>query len=529
MKTVPFPKQNPLIDGIEETITCEKCGHKIALTKLLQHKIIEEARKLYAEEAKKKISAVENEWKQKVDMARTQGHTQAKTELEGQYSVRIAHFQKQAEEAQARVRESEMRELEVLDLQNKLEDEKRSIPLQVERMKAEQREQIRISLENEIREQILLDNQDVQTRLNDERTRVESMEIEFLRKQRELEQQKALVEQQIALAVERHVADQEKTIRESAVEGLQQEFLMKLREKDEQMTQLNQKITELQRKALQGSQQLQGETQDVALQDLLSLHFPSDTLTPTPNGTRGADILQTVFLQSGRPCGKILYESKRTKEFHDNWIKKASEDRTAARADIVVIVSATLPKGSTRISMADDVFVCDLPSVIGLAITLRVYLKQLSQAKIAMTGMSQKSDRAYNYILANGHQHLKNIVETAIKAVEGVQKDKRWLDRRMGDRIQEIEEIIEHAARLYGDLQGITGNSLPQIETLQLPEPENETQENEHSVNEAEVHELTDSVESEPPQDYWEEGSNCNESEPDDFDFDDDSEDGPPF
>jgi hypothetical protein len=419
------------------------------------------------EEAKRSIAAAEEDWKKKVDEAQIE----ARTNLQREHDQQFSRYEKQIQELGTKLQTAEERELQLLDMQKQIETEKHSLTLKVERTLADERTQIRSSAEAETRELILLEQAAEREKFKVERSRVEALEKEALRKQREVQETQASLAEQVQLTVERRLSEEANLIRETAISHLQQDFQLKLAEKDQQISLMNTTIADLQRKGLQGSQQIQGEVQDLALQDLLELHFSSDNLEQTPTGVRGADLLQTVILQSGKRCGSILWESKRTKHFNEEWVEKAKQDKIDAKADLVVIVSSTLPKDATRISTSDGVFVCDLDSAICLAVVLRVYLKHLAQTRTAIAGMSDKADRAYNYIVEKGSEHLKNIANRATLSIEGVQKEKRWHDKRFAERMIEIEEIIENAAQFYGELQFLTGNSLPMIEQFEIPEP----------------------------------------------------------
>ncbi|NJM94281.1 MAG: DUF2130 domain-containing protein [Cytophagales bacterium] len=111
----------------------------------------------------------------------------------------------------------------------------------------------------------------------------------------------------------------------------------------------NKKLAEeMKRKAEQGSMQLQGEVQEMALEELLMRSYPFDRVEEVPKGVNGADVIQTVISASQAVCGRIVYESKRTKAFAQEWIEKLKQDQITCRADLAVIVTETLPRDMDR-------------------------------------------------------------------------------------------------------------------------------------------------------------------------------------
>lgn len=280
-------------------------------------------------------------------------------------------------------------------------------------------------------------------------------ELSCFRKERELLARETRFDQEVQLRLEQLIAEREQTIREESVATVQELFQAKLREKDEHIGQINRSIAELQRKGLQASQQIQGEAQEQALEDLLASRFPVDTFAATHTGTRGADLLQTVTLSNGQQGGSILYESKRTKQFNENWIGKIKEAQLKIGASFAVIVTSSLPPDAQRISVIRDVLVCDLPSVVGLAIVLRLFLIHYSETTAALQGRSGKIERIYNFLVTRGFEHFRSIIDDSVIMQQEIEKDRRIYERNAKERINRLQKIIESIISLYDEMQGI--------------------------------------------------------------------------
>jgi hypothetical protein len=247
-------------------------------------------------------------------------------------------------------------------------------------------------------------------------------------------------------------------------------------EKDEQLSSLKRTIEELKRKAEQGSQQNQGEAAEVELEELLRSSFPLDAIEPVSKGARGADIVQHVQTPTGTQCGTIVWESKNAKNWSDQWIAKLKEDQRAQKAAISVLVTAALPPGIRRFGQLDGVWVCDTPSVTGLAMALRIQLIQVASAKVAADGMTTKTEQLYHYLSGTDfRQRVEAIAEAFTSMKEDLSRERAAMERVWAKRERQIGQVVLNVAGLYGDVQGIIGASLPGIAQLQLPGTDDES------------------------------------------------------
>jgi hypothetical protein len=243
-----------------------------------------------------------------------------------------------------------------------------------------------------------------------------------------------------------------------------------LAEKEEQIASMQRQVEELKRKAEQGSQQLQGEVQELALEATLRAKFPRDVIEPVPKGEFGGDILQRVIGPLNQHCGAILWESKRTKNWTDTWLAKLREDLRKAKADIALIISNTLPKGVHAFDHIDGVWVTEPRCAIPVALVLRQSLIEIAAVRLAGEGQHTKMEIMYQYLTGpRFRQRLEAIVEKFSDMQEDLDKERKAMTRLSAKREEQIRGVIEATAGMYGDLQGIAGKALKEIDGIALP------------------------------------------------------------
>ena len=289
-------------------------------------------------------------------------------------------------------------------------------------------------------------------------------QAELIRKQREVEEQK----REIELTVEKRVSAAVGEMRSKARQEVESELKLKVTEKDQVIESMKRQIEELRRKAEQGSQQLQGEVQELELESLLGSAFVFDTITRVPKGEFGGDVLHRVVMnQTGAVCGTILWESKRTKTWSDGWLAKLRQDQRAAKADIAVIVSQALPKGVKQFELIDGVYVVSPQCVRPVAEMLRGLLVEVAGVRLAAEGRETKAAVVYQYLTgARFKQHMQAIVEAFTTMQEDLGAEKKVMMKQWAKREMQIERVIGSTAGLYGDLQGIVGAKMSPADAL---------------------------------------------------------------
>jgi hypothetical protein len=287
---------------------------------------------------------------------------------------------------------------------------------------------------------------------------------ELIRKQRELDDAK----REIELTIERRVAESLASVRDKATRVAEDGLKLKVAERDQTIATLQRQIDELKRKAEQGSPQLRGEVLELALEDMLRAKFPLDSIEPVPKGEHGGDVLQRILNSGGIRCGTILWESKRTRQWNKDWLAKLRDDQRAAKADVCVIVTQVLPKDIETFDFVDGVWVTGTSAILPLALALRHSLLELAATRQANVGQRGKMELMYDYLVGSGfRQRVLAMVEAFTALHEDLQKEKRVITKQWAKREAQIERVMTATVGMYGDLQGIAGKSLPEIDALE--------------------------------------------------------------
>ena len=209
--------------------------------------------------------------------------------------------------------------------------------------------------------------------------------------------------------------------------------------------------------------------QELELESLLSARFPRDTIEPVPKGEHGGDVLHRVVGPLGQVCGTILWESKRTKNWSDGWLGKLREDQRAAKAEIAIIISQVLPKDVESFDWIDHVWVAHPRVAMPVAATLRQSLVDLAMARQAAEGQQTKMEMVYQYLTGPRFRHrVQAIVEAFSSMQEDLDREKKAITKQWAKREEQIDRVMQATVGMHGDLQGIAGKSLQEIEGLEL-------------------------------------------------------------
>ncbi len=411
----------------EPTIICPQCKTEIKLTESLAAPLIESTRQEYEQRLAKKDTDV------------------AKREA----TLR--------EREQALVREKQAIDDQVAE---KLRQERATIA-------AEEAKKAKLALTTDLEEktQTIADLEEVLKQRDEKLAEAQKAQAELIRKQRELDDAR----REIDLTVEKRVQEGLDATREQARREAEESLKLKVLEKEQTISSMQKQIEELKRKAEQGSQQLQGEVQELELEALLTAKFPTDTIVPVPKGEFGGDVLQTVIGPLGQACGTILWESKRTKNWSDGWLPKLRDDQRAAKAEIAVIVSQALPKQVETFDLVDGVWVAHPRATLPVALSLRHTLIEVTLARQASEGQQTKMEMVYQYLTGpRFRQRVQAIAEAFSSMQEDLDKEKRAIMKQWAKREEQIDRVIQATVGMYGDLQGIAGKTLQEIEGLSL-------------------------------------------------------------
>lgn len=341
--------------------------------------------------------------------------------------------------------------------------------LQQERLKiaAEEQKKAKLAIGNDLDQKAKEINtlQEVLKERDIKLAEAQKAQAELIRKQRELDDAK----RELDLTIEKRVQADLGSEREKAKKEAEEELKFKVMEKDQTITAMQKQIEDLKRRAEQGSQQLQGEVQELELEALLTAKFPRDTIQPVPKGEFGGDVLQRVVGPLNQICGTILWESKRTKNWSDGWLAKLREDQRAAKAEVAVIISQALPKEIDTFGFVDGIWVADPKVALPVALSLRQTLIEVASARQASEGQQTKMEMVYGYLTGpRFRQRVQAIVEAFSSMRKDLDIEKKAITRQWAKREEQIDRVMQATVGMYGDLQGIAGRTLQEIEGLEF-------------------------------------------------------------
>jgi hypothetical protein len=411
----------------EPTVVCPECKNEIKLTESLAAPLLESVRRDYEQRISQKDADISK--REKLLNERTETLEKAKQTLDQQ-------------------------------LEQKLQ-------LERIRIAAEEAKKAKLSfgddLDQKANEISIL--QDILKQRDAKLAEAQKAQADLIRKQRELDDAK----RELDLTIEKKVQADLGAEREKAKKEAEEELKLKVMEKDQTITAMQKQIEDLKRRAEQGSQQLQGEVQEMELESLLAAKFPRDTILPVAKGEFGGDVLQRVIGPLNQVCGTILWECKRTKNWSDGWLSKLREDQRAAKAEIAVIISQALPKEVETFGFVDGVWIADPKVTLPVAMSLRQTLIEVACVRQASEGQQTKMEMVYGYLTGpRFRQRVQAIVEAFSSMREDLDREKKAITRQWAKREEQIDRVMQATVGMYGDLQGIAGKTLQEIEGLEF-------------------------------------------------------------
>lgn len=406
---------------MNEKIQCPNCGHKFDIEEALSDKLKAHLEKEYEQRLNKEVKKINSE-KQKLQVERDN------LELEKEKHDEILK-----------------KELNKLFMKEKRKLEKNIGEEYEEKLNA-------LEEENRIKKA--------------ENKKLKQKEIELLRKEQEISE----LEEELRLTLEKEMLEKQKKIEENARAKERENFEL---EKIKLLKQIedNKKLAEeMKRKAEQGSMQLQGEVQELAIEELLERSYPYDKIEEVPKGIKGADCIQTVVNSVQQECGKIVYESKRTKNFSNGWIDKLKQDQLKCKADIAVLVTQTMPNDIERFGEKNGIWICGFQELNSLSFVLREMLIKTHAVKTVQVNKGDKMELLYNYLTSSEFvQNIKRIVENYDAMLEQLNSEKKAMHKIWATREKQIWVVQENISALFGSIKGIAGNELATGKVLELP------------------------------------------------------------
>lgn len=414
----------------ESKITCPKCGNEIDVQDVLSHQLEEDIRKTYnAKLAEEKLKYE----------AQTKALESAKAEFEEKKKKENDLFQERFDK---KIREE--KELLLPILKRKLETEKA--------------DEFKL-LQTELNEQA-----EKLKELNLSKAEIEKLkrEKDGLRETIEAESQKILTQK---------LQEEKEKIRKVEQDKNEMAILELKKQLDDQK-----KLTEeMKRKQEQGSMQLQGEVQELAIEEWLANNYPLDTIDEIKKGARGGDCIQTVHTRNRQNCGTIYYESKRTKDFQPSWIEKFKADIRDKGADIGVIVTEAMPSDMERMGLKDGIWICTYDEFKSLSLALRETILLVSNVVSSQENKGDKMHLLYDYLTSKTFtMQVEAIVDGFTQMKIDLDSEKRAMQRIWKQREKQIEKVVMNTVDMYGSMRGIAGSAIPEVKALELPEFEPE-------------------------------------------------------
>ncbi len=388
---------------------------------------------------------------------------QLEDEIKQKYQVQLNQEKKKQEEREAALAAQQRQFEEKKKRENELFQQR--LDRELKRQKEESETTIRKKIAEEQEDQFkamqkeLTQKSEQIRELNRTKAEVEQLKREKaeLREVAEAEAQKRLNEQ---------ILNEKEKIRKSEEERNELRF----RELQKQLEDQKKLTEEMKRKQEQGSMQMQGEVQELAIEEWLETKFPLDSVEEIKKGARGGDCIQVVNTRTRQNCGKIYYESKRTKDFQPSWIEKFKADMRDKGADIGVLVTEAMPSDMERMGIRDGVWVCSYEEFKGLCAVLRESVIQLSAAVSSQENRGDKMHMLYDFLTSNNFRmQIEAIVEGFSQMQSDLESEKRSMQRIWKQREKQIEKVITNTVDMYGSIKGIAGSAIQSVKALELP------------------------------------------------------------
>ncbi|MFB2119938.1 DUF2130 domain-containing protein [Parapedobacter sp. 2B3] len=389
---------------------------------------------------------------------------QLETEIKQKYQSQLAAERQRYEQEQAKLALAQEAFEQKKKQENELFQQRLDTKLREERKALEDR--LKTKLADEQAEQFNA----LQQELNDKSEQLKELnraKADIERLKREKDELKEAVE----LDLQRKMNEQLQTERERIKKLEEDKNELKLRELQKQLDDQKKLTEEMKRKQEQGSMQLQGEVQELAIEEWLAMQFPLDSIEEVKKGARGGDCIQVVNTHNRVDCGKIYYESKRTKDFQPSWIEKFKADMREKGADVGVLVTDAMPAGFERMGIKDGVWICSYEEFKGLCGVLRETVIQIGLAVASQENKGDKMHMLYDFLTSNTFRmQVEAIVEGFSSMRNELEREKRAMQRIWKEREKQIDKVVANTIDMYGSIRGIAGSAIQPVKALELPE-----------------------------------------------------------
>lgn len=410
-------------------IKCPNCGHQFDAEEVIAADLEQRLQQQYQQKLQQSLDKVEAE-------------------------------KKQLQEAQQRFDETRKNANEIFA--QKLQQEK-------QKLEADLQEQLRKSISADFENQLKMletNNKDNEEKLREARKK----ELEFLQKEQALKNKEAEMEITLQKKIQQERETIGEQIRKQEIEKSQvkeAEIQLKLKEAYLQIEEQKKLTEEMRRRAEQGSMQRQGEAQELLLEEILKEHFPFDAIEEVGKGVEGADCIQVVRNHTGTECGKIIYESKRTKTWSHSWVDKLKTDMRNKGADVAILVTQVFPKDMQRFGDKDGIWICSFTEVASLAHVLRKGIMEINAAIKSQENKGDKMQMLYDYLTGNEFRgQMEAIVEGFMSMKNSISRERIQMEKLWKEREKQLEKVLLSTSGMYGAVKGIAGASVADIPLL---------------------------------------------------------------
>lgn len=416
-----------------EIISCPNCGHEIDVNELLSKQITNELEKEFREKV--------NEEKNKYEAQR----------------------EKLAKEKSAFEKDKKKQD-EVIDakVNDKLKQQEKQLASKLRKQITNEQKGAIQELQNELEEK------------SNQLGEFNKLKSKLARTEREKDELKDTLEAE----AEKKITEEVKKAKQGIRKQVEDELELKLADKETVIQELRKNLTEAKRKAEQGSMQLQGEVQELAIEEWLMESFPLDSIEEIKKGARGGDCLQIVNTRSRQNCGTIYYESKRTKAFQPQWVEKFKNDMRTKAANVGVIVTEAMPSNMERMGLLEGVWICTYEEFKSLCVALREGIISVNKAIVTQENKGDKMGMLYDFLTSNEFRlQIEAIVEGFTQMKIDLESEKRSMNSIWKKREKQIEKVILNTGDMYGSIKGIAGKSIQSVPMLELPSGDDDSDE----------------------------------------------------
>ena len=480
----------------DNTVKCPQCGTEINVNDLLSHQIQDRIEK----ENEQKIQSLQSEFEQKqksldeekktllkekadIDAAITQQVQQliateraeiskalkAQYEIENVESMKLMKAELDAKTEQ--VKELNKSKAEIEKLKREKDELRDAIALEKEKEYNKKLEAEKAALQETLTQQLESNYSDQLKVLKDELD-AKSEQVRELNKSKaeieKLKREKEELKDSITLEKEKELTDKLEIEKAKIRQHVEESNEMKFREMEKKLEDQKKLAEEMKRKADQGSMQLQGEVQELAIEEVLNSMFPFDEVKDVPKGVKGADVVHTVYNKLGSECGVILYESKRTKAFNHEWIIKLKSDAVLVKANMCILVSEVLPDNVDKVGLVDGVWVCTYQNFKSLVLVIRENVIKISEAYASQINTGEKMQMLYNYLTSNEFLLQIGAIVDGFSALQNSYiQERNAMERIWKQREKQLAKVLLNTNSFIGSVKGIAGIAVQSVKAIE--------------------------------------------------------------